>query len=64
VLPLEEWVEYIMWAMETNDEEQDGDDDEEEEDEDEEEEGQDEDEEGFEIVCAACREKSGMSART
>jgi hypothetical protein len=46
VLPLEEWVEYIQWAMETNEEEdQDND--------------EDEEEEGVEIVCAACREKSG-----
>jgi len=46
VLPLEEWVEYIQWAMETNEEEdQDND--------------EDEEEEGVEMVCAACREKSG-----
>ncbi len=40
VLPLEEWVEYIQSAVETNDNEED-----------------DEDEDGFEIVCAACRDK-------
>jgi len=45
VLPLEEWVEYLQWAMETH------------EDEDDEEEDDEEDEDGFEIVCAACREK-------
>jgi len=45
LLPLEEWVEYLQWAMETH------------EDEDDEEEDDEEDEDGFEIVCAACREK-------
>jgi len=44
--PLEEWVEYIKVAMEANEDEEDDDDEESEADED-----------GFEIICAACREK-------
>jgi len=44
--PLEEWVEYIQAAMETDEDEEDDDDEENEADED-----------GFEIICAACREK-------
>jgi len=51
-LPLEEWVEYLQLAMGTNDGEEEDEDDEEEDDEDDE-----EDEDGFEIICAACREK-------
>src|SRR5215467_10749139 len=45
VLPLTEWVEYLQWALETNEEEDDEDEDD------------DEDEVGFQIICAECREK-------
>ena len=42
VLPLEEWVEYIQWAMETYEEED---------------EEAEKDKDGFEIICAVWREK-------
>jgi len=45
VLPLTEWVEYLQWTLETNEEEDDEDEDD------------DEDEVGFQIICAECREK-------
>ena len=46
VLPLEDWIEYVQWALETNqDEEEQYEDDEE------------KNEEDFEIICAVCREK-------
>ena len=41
MLPLEEWVEYVQWAMETNEEDEE----------------EEEEENGFEIICAVCREK-------